>query len=71
MAEAVPGTVAGVPVVATQSGIPFWLAPLRFAVHGVVGTSIFAIIAGLAVVIDVSVARLHRPTESPQRSLWA
>jgi hypothetical protein len=30
---------------------PFWRAPWIFAIHGIVGTSIFAIIAALAVVL--------------------
>lgn len=38
---------------------PFWHAPLEFAVHSLVGTSIFAIIASVAVALDLVVKRLE------------
>jgi hypothetical protein len=34
---------------------PFWQVPWEFAVHGFVGTSIFVIIAGIAIALDLSV----------------
>ena len=38
---------------------PFWQVPWEFAVHGLVGTSIFAIIAAIAIVLDLSVHGLE------------
>lgn len=38
---------------------PFWRAPWEFAIHGIVGTSIFAIIAALAVALDLSIGWLE------------
>lgn len=34
---------------------PFWQVPWEFAVHGLVGTSIFTIIAAIAIALDLSV----------------
>src|ERR1041385_3257553 len=61
MADRGPNSVGveQVAQVALQSGIPFWRAPWEFAVHGIIGTSIFAIIAALAVLLDVSVRWLE------------
>ena len=39
--------------------IPFWQAPTQFAVHVLVGTCIFAIIAGAAVVLELAVRKLE------------
>jgi len=36
-----------------QTALTFWRAPWEFAVHAIVGTCIFAIIAAAAVVLDV------------------
>ena len=38
----------------------FWQAPLEFAVHAVVGTSIFAIIAVVAVSLELALHALMR-----------
>ena len=38
---------------------PFWRVPWEFAVHTLVGTSIFAIIAAAAVLIDLGVSKLE------------
>jgi len=38
---------------------PFWQVPWEFAVHGLIGTAIFAIIAALAITLDLSVHRLE------------
>jgi hypothetical protein len=54
MADEDPKTVADVHV-AVQSDLPFWQVPWVFAVHGIVGTSIFSIIAAFAVALDPSV----------------
>jgi len=40
------------------SVIPFWRVPWEFAVHALVGTSIFAIIAAAAVLLDLIVRKL-------------
>jgi hypothetical protein len=39
--------------------LPFWRVPWEFAVHAPVGTSIFGIIAGVAVLLDLAVIRLE------------
>lgn len=44
-----------------QPDVPFWRAPYEFMVHGIVGTLIFAIVAGVAVVLDYAVQRLEKP----------
>ena len=61
MLDGASDAVGGSPV-AVQRGlrgpkedIPFWRAPWEFAVHGIVGTAIFAIIAALAVGLDLFV----------------
>lgn len=38
---------------------PFWRAPIEFAVHTLVGTAIFGIIAAPAVGIDIAVHKLE------------
>ena len=40
---------------AKASSEPFWRAPLEFVVHALVGTLIFAIIGGPAIILDVAV----------------
>jgi hypothetical protein len=57
MAQSTPDSVEHDPDVA-QAVLPFWRVPWEFAVHGIVGTAIFAIIAGLAVGLDLAVSRL-------------
>ena len=42
-----------------ESVVVFWRGPWEFAVHGVVGTSIFAIIAAFAVVLDLALSKLE------------
>jgi hypothetical protein len=42
-----------------RSTAPFWLAPWEFAVHALVGTSIFAIIAAAAVALELAVHKLQ------------
>jgi hypothetical protein len=42
-----------------QRALQFWEVPWKFAIHGVVGTSIFAIIAAFAVALDFGVHRLE------------
>jgi len=42
-----------------QPAAPFWLAPWQFAVHALVGTSIFAIIAAVAVALELAVHKLQ------------
>lgn len=42
-----------------EPSIPFWQAPTQFAVHALVGTCIFAIIAGAAVVLELAVRKLE------------
>jgi len=42
-----------------QPVTPFWRVPWNFAVHAVVGTSIFAFIAAPAVLLDLAVRRLE------------
>jgi len=37
---------------------PFWSVPWDFAVHALVGISIFAIIAGAAVLLDLAIQNL-------------
>ena len=59
MADGAPNIVGDVHPVAAHLRIPFWRAPWEFAVHGIVGTSIFAIIAALAVALDLFVAWLE------------
>src|SRR5437016_2191575 len=49
------GVQASVP---PQLVTPFWLVPWEFAVHALVGTSIFAIIAAAAVLLDLAVRKL-------------
>jgi hypothetical protein len=58
MADGTPNTVADVPV-AVSAAIPFWRAPWEFAVHGIVGTLIFAIIAAFAVAVELGVGWLE------------
>jgi hypothetical protein len=41
-----------------QSNVPFWHAPWEFAVHALVGTSIFGIIATPAVCLDLAIREL-------------
>ena len=36
----------------------WWVAPWEFAVHGIVGTSIFSIIAAVAILLDLALRRL-------------
>ena len=38
---------------------PFWGVPWQFAVHAIVGTSIFAVIAAFATLIDLAVRKLE------------
>jgi len=52
-------TVDEVRSIAVQPNIPFWQVPLEFAVHGIVGTSVFAIIAALAVALDRAIGWLE------------
>jgi hypothetical protein len=51
--------------VAHDAVAPFWQVPLEFAVHGLVGTSIFAIVAVLAIALDLCVHRLEAYKISP------
>lgn len=44
---------------AVASAAPFWRAPWEFAVHVLVGSLIFGIIAGAAVLLDLAVRRLE------------
>lgn len=53
-----PDTVEDVSV-AVQSGHSFWRVPWDFAIHGIVGTLIFAIIAAFAVALDITVHALE------------
>jgi hypothetical protein len=46
------------PPVVVQPVAPFWQVPWEFAVHALVGTSIFAIIAAVAVLLEVAVRKL-------------
>ena len=55
MAAGAPKTVGRVRPGPVQRGTPFWRAPWDFAVHGIVGTAIFATIAAFAVALDMSV----------------
>ena len=59
MADGAPDAVGGLQPMADQSDIPFWRAPWEFAVHGLVGTLIFAIIAAVAVGLDLSIGQLE------------
>jgi hypothetical protein len=59
MADGAPSTIGDVQPVAVQHTFPFWRAPWEFAVHGILGTLIFGIIAVLAVALDVSVGWLE------------
>ena|ERR1035437_2252577 len=47
------------PTLLSESVIPFWRVPWEFAVHAVVGTLIFGIIAMAAVLLDLLVIRLE------------
>ncbi len=49
----------GAPSVAIPRSSKFWLAPWTFLVHGFVATSIFMIIAGFAVGLDIIVRWLE------------
>ena len=44
---------------AEQRTLPSWRVPWEFAVHALVGTSIFAIIAAAAVGLELSVRKLQ------------
>ncbi len=44
---------------AVRTENPFWWAPWIFAVHALVGTSIFSIIAGVSIVLDFGVQELQ------------
>jgi len=50
------------PPVDLQPVVPFWQVPWKFVVHTLVGTSIFAIIAGAAVLLEVAVRKLQAYT---------
>jgi len=58
MADGVPKTVEDRSV-SVEPKRQFWQVPWDFAVHGIVGTSIFGIIAVFAVVLDVCVRWLE------------
>src|SRR5689334_20907940 len=58
MSTAASGTSAGSSL-QVQPAPPFWRAPLEFAVHTLVGTAIFAIIAAAAVGLDIVVRNLE------------
>jgi hypothetical protein len=55
---AVSSTVGGV-AAAADPGVEFWRVPWQLAVHCLVGTLIFAIIAAFAVALDLSVRWLE------------
>jgi hypothetical protein len=59
MADVAPKVVRDVQPIGDASVTPFWRVPWEFAVHGIIGTAIFAIIAGLAVALDLSVGWLE------------
>jgi hypothetical protein len=59
MADGFSDSVEGAQPLGAEVEIPFWRAPWEFAVHGVVGTLIFAIIAALAVALDLAVGWLE------------
>ena len=44
---------------------PVWKAPWEFAVHALVGTLIFGIIAGVAVILDLAVKKLEGIASRP------
>lgn len=58
MAEGAPKIALDLTI--PQSGRPFWRAPWCFVVHAVIGTSIFAVISGFAVGLDLSVGWLAK-----------
>jgi hypothetical protein len=45
--------------ISTTAAPPFWRAPLEFAVHALVGTVIFAIVAGPAIFLEVALDQLE------------
>jgi hypothetical protein len=59
-AAPIPPAPAGTPALAGSAATqPFWHAPWEFAVHTLVGTSIFTIIAVAAVLLNLGVHRLE------------
>jgi hypothetical protein len=44
-----------------RTRIPFWRVPWEFAVHGIVGTLIFAVIAVFAIGIDLAIQHWLEP----------
>jgi|ERR1035438_246668 hypothetical protein len=54
-----PDVSVNAPSSESQSVVPFWRVPWEFAVHAVVGTCIFAIIAAAAVLLEVIVRGLE------------
>jgi hypothetical protein len=60
MADGDPNTGGDVHV-AVEPCISLWLVPWQFAVHAIVGTSIFVVIAAFAVALDLCVHRWLEP----------
>jgi hypothetical protein len=54
-----PGTSKPDALVGPESSRPFWLPVWEFAVHAIVGTLIFAIIAGFAIALDFGIVFLR------------